>query len=128
MTFLNQLALPQQPGQSLSEYFRSKRQAFDDLNDSCVFADGSSASMPEHFLALFLLLDGLSSDAEYAYAKTCAINEFALTNRILSPDEVMESILRHAQNFGDKPGAPKSGSGYRDHAASLAGGGRGRNH
>jgi hypothetical protein len=92
------------------------RQAYDDLNESCLMADGHVV-MPEHFISIFMLL-GMSQEGPYSHAKQCIVNAFGPTLSLSAP-EVSRQILRQGDHL-DTPAAVVDSTAPPD-CAFLAG-------
>jgi hypothetical protein len=130
MRFPRQLIRVQRPDESLSDFVHNMRQVYNDLNESCLMADGP-IDMPEHFLSIFMQV-GMSQEAPYyGHAKHCIVNASDPTFS-LSAFEVSQDIL-HQANHLDTPKAvvdstapPVSAffAGSQPHRRRSSGGGK----
>jgi hypothetical protein len=103
MRMARQIIRVQRLDESLSDFVHNTRHAYDDLDESCLMADGHVV-MPEHFLSIFMLV-GMSQEGPYGQAKQCIVNAFDPTLS-LSASEVLQQFLQQIMRQADHLDTP----------------------
>jgi hypothetical protein len=101
MRLTSQLIRQQRPKETPTLFVHNMRQTYNELNESCMLADGP-VTLPEHLFNIFILV-GMSHAGHLGQAKQCIKYAFD-PNVNVHVSALTEHLLRHADHLDDPVG------------------------